>query len=133
MICLPLKLWSVVNRWSQKYEWQSLTLYKACSSPELKVQVSFCDHLLSVVRASVLLSVRLSVCKLYPFSSSSPGPSFTKGRKYCRRRRRKRRLYVGIYVCVESVLLRAVSSVVNVKVNVNFRAAYDWSFSKEFN
>ena len=32
--------------------------------------------------------------------------------KYCRRRRRKRRLYVGIYVRVEGFLLKAVSSVV---------------------
>ena len=63
-----------------------------------------------------------------------PVPSFTKGRKYCRRRRRKRkrRLYVGIYVRVESVLLKAVSSVVNVDVNVDFRATYDWGFSIEF-
>ena len=59
-------------------------------------------------------------------------PSFTKGRKYCRRRRRKRILYVGIYVRVEGVLLKAVSSVVNVDVNVDFRATYDWGFSIEF-
>ena len=65
-------------------------------------------------------------------TSKGPGPSFTKGRKYCRRRRRRRRLYVGIYVRVESVLLKAVSSVVNVDVNVDFRATYDWSFSLEF-
>ena len=38
------------------------------SSPELKAQVSFSDH---VVRR---LSVRLSVCKLFTFSSSSPEP-----------------------------------------------------------
>ena len=34
------------------------------SSPEPKVQVSFSDHLLSVVCPSVCLSVRLSVCPL---------------------------------------------------------------------
>ena len=46
--------------------------------------------------------------------------------------RRKRRLYIGIFVRVESVLLKAVSSVVNVDVNVDFSATYDWSFSIEF-
>ena len=52
------------------------------SSPELKAQVSFSDHLSSVVCLSVCLSVRLSVrlsvclsvCKLFTFSSSSPEP-----------------------------------------------------------
>ena len=48
------------------------------SSPELKAQVSFSDHLSSVVCLSVRLSVRLSVCpsicKLFTFSSSSPEP-----------------------------------------------------------
>ena len=46
------------------------------SSPELKAQVSFSDHLSSVVclsvRLSVCLSVCPSVCKLFTFSSSSP-------------------------------------------------------------
>ena len=40
------------------------------SSPELKAQVSFSDH----VSSAVLPSVRLSVCKLFTFSSSSPEP-----------------------------------------------------------
>ena len=40
------------------------------SSPELKAQVSFSDHLSSVL----CLSVCLSVCKLFTFSSSSPEP-----------------------------------------------------------
>ena len=44
------------------------------SSPELKAQVSFSDHLSSVVCLSVCLSVRLSVCKLFTFSSSSTEP-----------------------------------------------------------
>ena len=56
------------------------------SSPELKAQVSFSDHLSSVVCLSVRQSVRLSVrpsvrpsvCKLSPFSSSSPEPISTK-------------------------------------------------------
>ena len=39
------------------------------SSPELKAQVSFSDHL-----SSVCLSVRPSVCQLFTFSSSSPEP-----------------------------------------------------------
>ena len=45
------------------------------SSPELKVQVSFSDHLLSVV----CLSVRLSVCKLLTliFFSRTTGPRST--------------------------------------------------------
>ena len=60
-------------------------------------------------------------------TNQGPGPSFTKGRKFCRRRRRKRILYVRIYVCVESVLLKAVSSI----VWVNFRENYDWSSSME--
>ena len=60
-----------------------------------------------------------SFCEFLIFSS--PGSSFAKGRKYCHRRRRKRRLYVGIYVCVGSVLIKAVSQV----VNVDFRATYD--------
>ena len=38
------------------------------SSPELKAQVSFSDHLLS----GVCLSLCLSVCKLFTFSTSSP-------------------------------------------------------------
>ena len=71
-----------------------------------------------------------SFCEFLIFSS--PGSSFAKGRKYCHRRRRKRRLYVGIYVCVGSVLLKAVSLVVKVDVNVDFHATYDWSFSIEF-
>ena len=37
------------------------------SSPELKAQVSFSDHLSSVVCLSVWLSVCLSVCKLFIF------------------------------------------------------------------
>ena len=73
----------------------------------------------------------LSINEIY-LPLSAPGPSFTKGRKYCRRRRRKRRLYVGIYVHVQSVLLKTVSSVVNVDVKVDFRATYDGSFSIEF-
>ena len=40
------------------------------SSPELKAQVSFSDHLSSVVCQSVCPSV----CKLFTFSSSSPEP-----------------------------------------------------------
>ena len=40
------------------------------SSPELKAQVSFSDHLLSVVCLSVCPSVRPSVCKIFTFSSS---------------------------------------------------------------
>ena len=44
------------------------------SSPELKAQVSFSDHLSSGVCPSVRPSVRLSVCKLFTFSSSSPEP-----------------------------------------------------------
>ena len=40
------------------------------SSPELKAQVSFSDHLSS----GGCLSVCLSVCKLFTFSSSSPEP-----------------------------------------------------------
>ena len=51
---------------------------KIISSPELKAQVSFSDHLSSVVCLSVRLpvcpSVCLSVCKLFTFSSSSPEP-----------------------------------------------------------
>ena len=43
------------------------------SSPELKAQVSFSDHLSSVC-PSVCLSVCLSVCKLFTFSTSSPEP-----------------------------------------------------------
>ena len=42
------------------------------SSPELKAQVSFSDHLSSVICLSVCLHVRPSVCKLFTFSSSSP-------------------------------------------------------------
>ena len=43
------------------------------SSPELKAQVSFSDHLCpSSVCPSVCLSVCPSVCKLFTFSSSSP-------------------------------------------------------------
>ena len=45
---------------------QLVALYFVFSSPELKAQVSFSDHLSSVV----CLSVRLSVCKLFTFSSS---------------------------------------------------------------
>ena len=44
------------------------------SSPELKAQVSFSDHLLSFVCLSVRLSV--PVCKLFTFSSSSPEPLY---------------------------------------------------------
>ena len=48
------------------------------SSPELKAQVSFSDHLSSVVCPSVCLSICMSVCpsvcKLFTFSSSSPEP-----------------------------------------------------------
>ena len=44
------------------------------SSPELKAQVSFSDHLSSVVCLSVCPSVCPSVCKLFTFSSSSPEP-----------------------------------------------------------
>ena len=44
------------------------------SSPELKAQVSFSDHLSSVVCLSVRPSVCLSVCKLFTFSFSSPEP-----------------------------------------------------------
>ena len=44
------------------------------SSPELKAQVSFSNHLSSVVCLSVCPSVCLSVCKLFTFSSSSPEP-----------------------------------------------------------
>ena len=44
------------------------------SSPELKAQVSFSDHPSSIVCLSVCLSVRLSVCKLFTLSSSSPEP-----------------------------------------------------------
>ena len=40
----------------------------------LKAQVSFSDHLSSVVCLSVRPSVRPSVCKLFTFSSSSPEP-----------------------------------------------------------
>ena len=47
-------------------------------TPELKAQMSFSDHLSSVVCLSVCLSVhpsvRPSVCKLFTFSSSSPEP-----------------------------------------------------------
>ena len=57
------------------------------------------------------------------------GPSFAKGRKFCHRRRHKP--YIRIYVCIQSVLLKAVSSAVNVEVNVDFRTSYDWSFSTE--
>ena len=49
-------------------------LYRVFSSPELKAQVSFSDHLSSVVCLSVRPSVRPSVCKLFTFSSSSPEP-----------------------------------------------------------
>ena len=44
------------------------------SSPELKAQVSFSDHLSSVVCLSVCPSICPSVCKLFTFSSSSPEP-----------------------------------------------------------
>ena len=48
------------------------------SSPELKAQVSFSDHLSSVVCLSVCPPVRSSVCpsvcKPFTFSSSSPEP-----------------------------------------------------------
>jgi hypothetical protein len=39
------------------------------SSSELKAQMSFSDHLFAC-----RLSVRLSVCKLFTFSTSSPEP-----------------------------------------------------------
>ena len=48
--------------------------YVFISSPELKAQVSFSDHLSSVVCLSVRPSVRQSVCKLFTFSSSFPEP-----------------------------------------------------------
>ena len=52
--------------YDNKYVWM---LYAYLfSSSELKAQVSFSDHLSCVV----CLSVRLSVCKLFTFSSSSP-------------------------------------------------------------
>ena len=44
------------------------------SSPKLKAQVSFSDHLSSVVCLSVCLSVCSFVCKLFTFSSSSQEP-----------------------------------------------------------
>ena len=53
--------------------WYHLHNLWVFSSPELKAQVSFSDHL-SSVRPSVCPSVRLSVCKLFTFSSSSPEP-----------------------------------------------------------
>ena len=49
-------------------------LQKFFSSPELKAQVSFSDHLSSVVCLSVRLSVCLFVCKLFTLSSSTPEP-----------------------------------------------------------
>ena len=49
-----------------------IRIYRVFSSPELKAQVSFSDHLSSGVYLSVRPSVRLSVCKLFTFSSSSP-------------------------------------------------------------
>ena len=57
------------------------------------------------------------------------GPSFAKGRKFCHRRRHKP--YIRIYVCIQSVLLKAVSSAVNVEVNVDIRTSYDWSFQQK--
>ena len=54
----------------------NLFRYIFCS-PELKAQVSFSDHFLSVrlsVRLSVCPSVWLYVCKLFTFSSSSQEP-----------------------------------------------------------
>lgn len=56
-----------------------------------------------------------------------PGCSFTKGRKFCRRRRRKRRLYVRMYVCVDCVLLKVVTTHVNVDTHVDFVVVYVWN------
>ena len=61
---------------------------------------------------------------MFKDQGQTAGPSFTKGRKYCRRRRRKRRLSAEIYVSVGSGLIKAVSRV----VNVEFLVTYDWSF-----
>ena len=56
--------------WRLDLIWDGLwdCIYNLFSSPELKAQVSFSDHLSSVV----CLSVCLSICKLFTFSSSSP-------------------------------------------------------------
>lgn len=48
---------------------------------------------------------------------------FTTSRKFSSKR--KRRLYVRNYVCAESVLLQAVSSVANVDIHVNCSATKD--------
>lgn len=56
---------------------------------------------------------------------------FTKGRKFCRRR--KRRLYVRMYVCVDCVLLKVVTTHVNVDTHVDFVVVYVWNSSKEDN
>ena len=52
------------------YTLQNHIQFQLFSSPELKAQVSFSDRLSSVV----CLSVCLSVCKLFLFSTSSPEP-----------------------------------------------------------
>ena len=61
------------SKWHLK--WNNFhSFFRFFSSPELKAQVSFSDHLSSVVCPSVCLSVCLSICKLFTFSTSSPEP-----------------------------------------------------------
>lgn len=52
------------------------------------------------------------------------GSSFTKGRKFCLRRRRKRRLYVRVCVCVDCALPKVVTTHVIVDTHVDFVVVY---------
>ena len=65
--CLKRRPWLNQTPW----RWFSIIVhsYGLFSSPELKAQVSFSDHILSVACLSAL-----SVCKLFTFSSSIPEP-----------------------------------------------------------
>ena len=69
---INLRRWNLYNSWRRLiYYCFSFDIFLFFSSPELRAQVSFSDHLSS---ASVHPSVCPSVCKLFTFSSSSPEP-----------------------------------------------------------
>ena len=92
-------------------------MFSKCSPRDDK---SFTTHVMIKITNAVAINTHtLTVDKQGILSR--PVPNFTKGRKYCRRRIRKRRLYVGIYVCVGNVLQKVVSPV----VNEDFLATYE--------
>lgn len=113
--------------------WKASRVYEECfdvNQREFDSCKKIPERLLTCPFLSEIFNYAICVKYLLEIYRDVQGSRFTKGRNFCLRCRHKRRPCHQICVCLNCVLLKVITTHVNVDIHINFFVVYVWNSSK---